>query len=168
MTETEPVHEGDIVVVVGATGGVGRLVTESLVATDLFKVRGVVRDLEKAEETLGGIKGLELVEGDILRRESLDAAMKDASCVVACTGTTAFPSGRWAGGNTPDAVDNLAVINMLEAATDPANHAEGAPLKRFVLLSSVGVGRRGSFPFSILNTFGVLDAKAKGEEAVRT
>ena len=40
-------------------------------------------------------------------------------------------------------------------------------LKRFVLLSSVGVERADKFPFVILNAFGVLDAKAKGEEAVR-
>ena len=39
-----------------------------------------------------------------------------AACVVACTGTTAFPSQRWNGGNTPDRVDNVAVGNMLRAA----------------------------------------------------
>lgn len=43
----------------------------------------------------------------------------------------------------------------------------GGKLKRFVLLSSVGVERADKFPFVILNAFGVLDAKAKGEEAVR-
>lgn len=39
-------------------------------------------------------------------------------------------------------------------------------LKRFVMLSSVGVSRRGSLPFSLLNTFGVLDALAEGESLV--
>lgn len=43
----------------------------------------------------------------------------------------------------------------------------GGSLKRFVLLSSVGVTRADKFPFVILNAFGVLDAKAKGEAAVR-
>lgn len=43
----------------------------------------------------------------------------------------------------------------------------GGNLKRFVLLSSVGVTRADKFPFVILNAFGVLDAKAKGEAAVR-
>ncbi|CAM9142102.1 unnamed protein product, partial [Laminaria digitata] len=92
---------------------------------------------------------------------------KNAACVVACTGTTAFPSARWSSGNTPDAVDNVAVGNMLRAAAAPSNHPDGGKLKRFVLLSSVGVERADKFPFVILNAFGVLDAKAKGEEAVR-
>ncbi|CAB1099249.1 unnamed protein product [Ectocarpus sp. CCAP 1310/34] len=157
--------EGDTVVVVGASGGIGRLVTQSLASTGKYKVKGLVRNLEKAKEALlssaGGGLEIELEQGDILDESSLVAAMKGAACVVACTGTTAFPSKRWKGGNTPDAVDNLAVGNMLRAA------AGGGSLKRFVLLSSVGVTRADKFPFVILNAFGVLDAKAKGEAAVR-
>ncbi|CAM9204520.1 unnamed protein product [Ectocarpus sp. 13 AM-2016] len=157
--------EGDTVVIVGASGGIGRLVTQSLASTGKYKVKGLVRNLEKAKEALlssaaGGLE-IELEQGDILDESSLVAAMKGAACVVACTGTTAFPSKRWSGGNTPDAVDNLAVGNMLRAA------AGGGNLKRFVLLSSVGVTRADKFPFVILNAFGVLDAKAKGEAAVR-
>ncbi|CAM9693569.1 unnamed protein product [Ascophyllum nodosum] len=163
------VVDGDTVVVVGASGGIGRLVIQSLAATGKYKVRGLVRNLEKAREALteGGHLGMELEQGNILDEPSLGAAMKNAACVVACTGTTAFPSARWAGGNTPDAVDNIAVGNMVRAAADPSNHPDGGRLKRFVLLSSVGVERADQFPFLILNAFGVLDAKAKGEETVR-
>eukprot|EP00903_Cladosiphon_okamuranus_P014601 g13540.t1 len=161
------VAEGDVVVVVGASGGIGRLVTQSLASTGKYRVKGLVRNLEKAKEALssggGGVDDLEieLEQGDILDEASLGTAMKGAACVVACTGTTAFPSQRWNGGNTPDRVDNVAVGNMLRAA------AAGGSLKRFVLLSSVGVTRADKFPFVILNAFGVLDAKAKGEAAVR-
>lgn len=165
--DAEDVVEGEVVVVVGASGRVGRAVTESLAATGRYRVRGLVRNLEKAREAFSGVDGVDLEEGNIQDESSLGAAMKDAACVVTCTGTTAFPSARWGGGNTPDAVDNIAVGNMLRAAADAANHPNGGKLKRFVLLSSVGVERRDNFPFFILNAFGVLDAKAKGEEAVR-
>jgi hypothetical protein len=36
----------------------------------------------------------------------------------------------------------------------------GVPCKRAVLMSSLGVTRRKSFPFAVLNAAGVLDAKA--------
>jgi uncharacterized protein YbjT (DUF2867 family) len=39
-------------------------------------------------------------------------------------------------------------------------------LKRFVFVSSCGILRKDKPPFSILNSFGVLDAKQKGEEAI--
>ncbi|NET03101.1 MAG: NAD(P)H-binding protein [Sphaerospermopsis sp. SIO1G1] len=39
-------------------------------------------------------------------------------------------------------------------------------LQRFVFVSSCGVERKDQFPFSILNKFGVLDAKQKGENAI--
>ena len=39
-------------------------------------------------------------------------------------------------------------------------------LKRFVFVSSCGVLRKDSFPFNILNAFGVLDAKLEGEAAI--
>eukprot|EP00752_Nemacystus_decipiens_P018379 g16488.t1 len=167
MSMSADVEDGDVVVVVGASGGIGRLVTQSLASTGKYRVKGLVRNLEKAKEALsstgsgGDDLEIELEQGDILDETSLGTAMKGAACVVACTGTTAFPSQRWNGGNTPDRVDNVAVGNMLRAA------AAGGSLKRFVLLSSVGVTRADKFPFLILNAFGVLDAKAKGEAAVR-
>lgn len=40
-------------------------------------------------------------------------------------------------------------------------------MERVVYVSSIGTLRSGSFPFFILNLFGVLDAKRKAEEAVQ-
>ncbi|MFN9400831.1 MAG: NAD(P)H-binding protein, partial [Dolichospermum sp.] len=39
-------------------------------------------------------------------------------------------------------------------------------LNRFVFVSSCGILRKHQFPFNILNLFGVLDAKEKGEKAI--
>lgn len=81
--------------------------------------------------------------------------------VVCCTGTTAFPSKRWDGDNGPEQTDYIGTKNLVEAA-------QAVPgLRRFVLVSSVGVDRYNSFPFVILNAFGVLKYKKMGEEVLR-
>jgi uncharacterized protein YbjT (DUF2867 family) len=81
---------------------------------------------------------------------------------VCCTGTTAFPSKRWDGDNGPEQTDYIGTKNLVSAA------AAALPnLKRFVLVSSVGVDRYGSFPFIVLNAFGVLKFKKMGEECLR-
>ncbi len=51
-------------------------------------------------------------------------------------------------------------------AIEAINVEGGAKVKRVTMLSSIGVKRRWQFPFSFLNFFGVLDAKAAGEEAI--
>lgn len=64
--------------------------------------------------------------------------------------------------NTPKNVDELgtyAILKAWEAAAGPAR-------KRMVMLSSIGVQRRTTMPFPVLNACGVLDAKAAGEEAI--
>lgn len=48
----------------------------SLAATGRYKLRGLVRSLEKAQGALGETKGLELAEGNILDETSLGNAMK--------------------------------------------------------------------------------------------
>src|SRR4028118_935199 len=60
--------------------------------------------------------------------------------------------------NSPEQVDAQGVSNLLAAAPKE--------LKRFVFVSSCGILRKDKFPFSLLNSFGVLDAKQKGEEAI--
>lgn len=56
--------------------------------------------------------------------------------------------GRWNDDNGPEQSDFVAVRNLL-AATPRS-------VRRFVLTTSAGVERQGSFPFVILNLFGAL------------
>ncbi|CAM9497497.1 unnamed protein product [Chrysoparadoxa australica] len=157
------VSEGDTVTVLGGTGGLGRYVVKNITSANKFKVRCIVRSVEKAEELFKelGIEGVDLVQGDLLQTESLKGSVSESNALVFCTGTTAFPTGKWRGGNIPVEVDYNAIERVLEILSDGST-----PLKRLLYLSSVGVERKDKPPFSILNTFGVLDAKIAAEDAI--
>ena len=147
--------------VAGATGGVGQLAVAYLLSQG-FSVRALVRDKQKAQQLFAATTPrLELVVGDTRDRGSLDICA-GLDGVICCTGTTAFPSARWAGDNGPEQTDSLGVSNLVSAVA-----AQSSGLQRFVLVSSVGVLRTGQLPFSILNLGGVLTAKAKGEAALQ-
>lgn len=161
---------GDTIAVVGATGGVGLLTLRRLAASPgaPFALRAVCRSVP-ADGLLP--PGVEVVRGDIRRPAGaggddaatataapLTACLDGATVVVIAVGTTAFPTKAWRGGNTPRAVDAEGVSAVVAAL--------GAATTRVVLVSSVGVDRRGRLPFALLNAFGVLDAKAEGEAAV--
>ncbi|MEY2912461.1 MAG: hypothetical protein RLZZ184_1770 [Cyanobacteriota bacterium] len=168
----------DIILVVGSSGGVGQLVVSKLLEKGL-PIRILTRNAEKATKMFND--QVEIVIGDIREPDSLTAAMTNITSIICCTGTTAFPSSRWEfnqnpniielgitllnpqfledkAKNTPDKVDHQGVINLISAA--PKN------LNRFVFVSSCGILRKHQFPFNILNLFGVLDAKEKGEQAI--
>jgi uncharacterized protein YbjT (DUF2867 family) len=173
------------ILVAGATGGVGQLTVARLLARD-WPVRVLTRSAEKARRLFAD--RVEVVEGNLLQPRTLTVATDGVDAIICCTGTTAFPSNRWQfdspetfdpikqfihwgrvyldsgyrqqhSQNNPMAVDAQGVINLLTAAAPD--------LKQFILISSCGVERRQDFPFSLLNAFGVLDAKAQGEAAVR-
>jgi uncharacterized protein YbjT (DUF2867 family) len=168
-----------LVLVAGGTGGVGQLAVAMLIAAG-YPVRVLARDGAKVRRLFGDIP--EVVLGDIRNPASLGAATAGVSHILCATGTTAFPSPRWevtpAGGslqtwfkvftdaeyrrtqakNGPEAVDAIGVANLVAAAP--------RDLQRFVFVSSCGITRKGQFPFSVLNSFGVLDAKEKGEMAI--
>jgi uncharacterized protein YbjT (DUF2867 family) len=168
----------DMILVVGSTGGVGQLVVSKLLEKGL-PIRILTRNAEKATKMFND--QVEIAIGDIREPDSLTAAMTNITSIICCTGTTAFPSSRWEfnqnpniielgitllnpqfledkAKNTPDKVDHQGVINLISAA--PNN------LNRFVFVSSCGILRKRQFPFNILNLFGVLDAKEKGEQAI--
>ncbi|MEO1403121.1 MAG: SDR family oxidoreductase [Cyanobacteria bacterium J06635_1] len=177
----EPINR---VLVAGATGGVGQLVVAKLLGS-AYKVRALSRSIEKAQGLFGD--RIEIATGDIRQPATLTGAIQNVDAIICCTGTTAFPSERWQfdlpetnpleaalswgrifvdadyreqrSQNNPNAVDAVGVANLVNAA--PAN------LQRFVFVSSCGVERKGQFPFNLLNAFGVLDAKAKGEQAIQ-
>jgi uncharacterized protein YbjT (DUF2867 family) len=172
------------VLVAGATGGVGQLTIANLLSAG-YLVRVLTRSPAKAEAMFAG--KVEIATGDIRQAETLSAATEGITHIICATGTTALPSARWDFGvnlegnpieqiatwariyidadfrnaharNTPEAVDAIGVSNLVQAA--PKN------LQRFVFVSSCGVARSDEFPYSLLNAYGVLDAKAKGETAI--
>ncbi|MBW4616687.1 MAG: SDR family oxidoreductase [Desmonostoc vinosum HA7617-LM4] len=179
MTTFEPSSE-DLVLVAGGTGGVGQLVVGKLLEKGL-KVRVLTRNAAKASEMFN--QRVETVVGDIRQPATLPAAMQNVTHIISCAGTTAFPSKKWEFDQSPNLIEWISAFlnpksSQAKAKNSPANlDAEGvsnlvaaAPqnLQRFVFVSSCGILRKDQLPWSILNTYGVLDAKQKGEEAIAT
>lgn len=82
-------HKNMVILVAGATGGVGKRVTKILLEQN-YRVRALVRDAAKAKEILG--EQVELFEADITIAETLKPAMmQDVSQVICCTGTKVQP-----------------------------------------------------------------------------
>lgn len=153
---------GDTVLVIGGTGGVGQLVTKKLAQLGGYNVRVTSRDVQRGKETIDDAK-VDVVPLDLTGNSmdaQLQAALDGVAAVVISVGTTAFPTAKWAGGNTPEAIDKIAVTKIATAAA-----VNG--LKKAVLITSIGIDRTNEMPFKILNLFGVLDAKRAGEEAIK-
>ncbi len=156
------VSNSDLILVAGATGGVGQLVISKLLEKNI-SVRALTRSRNKARQMFDD--RVEIAVGDLREPNTLATATKDVTHIICCTGTTAFPSSRWdfvnlfEAKNTPQAVDAEGVANLVKAAPKD--------LKRFVFISTSGVLRKDNFPFNILNAFGVLDAKLQGETAIK-
>lgn len=91
---------------------------------------------------------------------SLQHGLKGGHILIMCVGTTAYPTRAWRNGNTPRNVDDK-FVDLLTRSVD------SDVIKRIVLTSSIGTGRANKFPFVILNLFGVLDAKRRGEDHVK-
>mmetsp|Transcript_1599 Transcript_1599/g.5579 ORF Transcript_1599/g.5579 Transcript_1599/m.5579 type:complete len:412 (-) Transcript_1599:485-1720(-) len=180
-----PVTTDDTVAVVGASGNVGRLVALRL-ADKGYNVRALARNPEKAKAFLDGGNNsgrIQYYACDTLKKGSkdLETALTGVNCIIMCTGVSAFPTANWGeltidlqaeGGiwqkfhysNAVHKVDADGPQNVLEAW---CKSNDKSTLKRFLLMSSVGVTRRDSLPYSILNGAGVLDAKAAGESALK-
>ncbi|MGC1309304.1 MAG: SDR family oxidoreductase [Phormidesmis sp.] len=176
--------KGDaLVLVAGATGGVGQLVVANLLMAG-YRVRVLTRSAEKAQKMFAS--RVDIAVGDIREPATLTAAIADITHLICATGTTALPSDRWdfedlgsnpieqaanwikvyldeafrnaKARNSPEVVDAMGVSNLVQAAPET--------LQRFVFVSSCGVARKDEFPYNLLNAYGVLDAKAKGENAI--
>lgn len=120
-----------VVLVAGATGGVGKRVVQQLIERG-YQVRALVRDTDKARAILGD--NVELVVGDITKPETLTPEMMAVQAVVCCTAVRVQPVGGDTpdrakynqgvkfyqpeiAGDTPEAVEYLGVNNLVEAAT---------------------------------------------------
>lgn len=154
------VTDSDLVLVAGATGGVGQLVVAKLLEKNIA-VRVLTRNHTKAQQMFDN--RVEIAIGDTRYPDTLTASIQNITQIICCTGTTAFPSVKWdfvnlfQANNSPYEVDAKGVKNLLAATSD---------LKRFVFVSSCGVLRKKQFPFNLLNAFGVLDAKLEAEVAI--
>lgn len=160
-SKVTPASSSKLVLVAGGSGGVGQLVVASLLSRNI-KSRLLLRDPEKATTLFGkqDDETLQVCKGDTRNPKDLDPAVfEGVTHVICCTGTTAFPSRRWDGDNTPEKVDWEGVRNLVSALP--------SSLKRIVLVSSVGVTKFNELPWSIMNLFGVLKYKKMGEDFVQ-
>ena len=168
----------NLVLVTGATGGVGQLTVAKLLSEG-FKVRVLTRNASKAENMFTDI--VEIAVGDIRDSQTLTPAMSNLTHIICCSGSSAFPSAKWEFEENPNLIESLLLFLDPEKAKAKAknnpskvdaigvsNLVAAAPknLQRFVFVSSCGVKRKDQFPYNILNAFGVLDAKQQGEETI--
>ncbi len=132
--------------VAGATGETGRRIVQELVKRNI-PVRALVRNLEKAKEILPA--EAELVVGDVLKLESLGAAIGDSTVLLSATGSSPSldPTG-------PYKVDYEGTKNLVDVAKSKG-------IDHFVMVSSLCVSQF----FHPLNLFWlILVWKKQGEE----
>uniref|UniRef100_A0A7S3VCL8 NAD(P)-binding domain-containing protein n=1 Tax=Chaetoceros debilis TaxID=122233 RepID=A0A7S3VCL8_9STRA len=87
LNESENNNDGYIpeVLVIGATGAIGRLVVRQLVRSPKFRVRVLVRDLYSQTLNMLGT-GVTYCQGDLGSVESLEYAVTDVDKIVFCAG----------------------------------------------------------------------------------
>jgi uncharacterized protein YbjT (DUF2867 family) len=112
--------------VAGATGETGRRIVKELVERNI-PVRAMVRNLEKAKEILPA--EAELVVGDVLKPESLAAAIGDSTVLLCATGASPSldPTG-------PYKVDYEGTKNLVDVAKTKG-------IEHFVMVSSLCVSQ---------------------------
>src|ERR687885_1598347 len=132
--------------VAGATGETGRRIVQELVKRNI-PVRALVRNLETAKEILP--PQAELIVGDVLKPESLSAAIADSTVILSATG--AKPSFDPTG---PYTVDYEGTKNLVDVAKTKG-------IEHFVMVSSLCVSQF----FHPLNLFWlILVWKKQAEE----
>jgi uncharacterized protein YbjT (DUF2867 family) len=119
------------VTVFGASGGVGQLICSRL-KSESYKVRAITRDAPRTI-LFPMLQGCDVVEADARVPATLARAVKGSDVVVISVGTTAFPSSKWDGGNTPQAACVDSVVNILAALSKTP--------EKVILISSIGVER---------------------------
>ncbi len=117
-----------VILVAGATGGVGKRVVQRLLQQG-NKVRALVRDIEKGRTILGN--EVDLVAGDITKPETLNSmVMSNIQAVICCTAVRVQPVE----GDTPDrAKYNQGVkFYMPEVVGDTPENVEYQGVKNLV------------------------------------
>ncbi|WGV24449.1 SDR family oxidoreductase [Halotia branconii] len=135
--------------VAGATGETGRRIVKELIARNI-PVRALVRDVEQARAILP--PEAELVVGDVLKPESLNAALGDSTVLLCATG--AKPSFDPTG---PYKVDFEGTKNLVDIAKSKG-------IEHFVMVSSLCTSKL----FHPLNLFWlILVWKKQAEEYIQ-
>jgi uncharacterized protein YbjT (DUF2867 family) len=111
------------VLVVGATGSIGRLVVEEATRQG-HAVRALIRDSRKASQLPAGVQAM---VGDLTRAETLGAAVNGVDAIV-------FTHGSDGGKAETESVDYGGVRNVLAAL--------GSQRPRIALMSAIGVTNR--------------------------
>ncbi|MEC4818826.1 MAG: CIA30 family protein [Scytonema sp. PMC 1069.18] len=155
-----------VILVAGATGGVGKRVVRRLLERG-YKVRSLVRDIDKARSLLGN--DTELVVADITKPETLTSlVMANIQAVICCTavrvqpveGDTPEREKYYQGvkfyqpeivGDTPENVEYRGVKNLVEAAAKYLPPAGGKLLFDFTNPST-----------EVKNTWGAVDDVVMG------
>jgi uncharacterized protein YbjT (DUF2867 family) len=134
-----------MILVVGATGQLGGLITHELLSRGT-SVRMLVRSGSTHDELVAA--GAEAIVGDLKDRDSVRAACCDVDAVI----TTANAIGR-TGADNLESVDHLGNADLVDAAA-----AEG--VRQFVFISALGADADHPMP--------LLRAKGRTERRLRT
>jgi len=121
-----------MILVVGATGMVGGMVVDGLLAQGR-RVRALVRSRESVERL--GVRGAETMVGDLKDRASLDRACADVDVVI----TTANSAAR-GGDDNPETVEEQGNRDLVDAA-------RAAGVRHFVFTSALGSALDSPVPF---------------------
>jgi uncharacterized protein YbjT (DUF2867 family) len=146
LNKPNGVKQVGVVLVAGATGGVGRRVVQKLIERG-YRVRSLVRDIDRARSLLGN--NTELVVADITKPETLTPlVMANIQGVICCTSVRVQPvEGDTPDrakynqgikfympeivGDTPENVEYQGVKNLVEAAAKYLPEADIKPIFNF-------------------------------------
>ncbi|GAA6039405.1 hypothetical protein JCM8097_002840 [Rhodosporidiobolus ruineniae] len=126
--------EGPLVVVLGATGAQGGSVIKHLAQlSGPIRVRAVTRDASKPKSQMLKSVGVEVVEGDISNRESLDKAFAGADVVFAVTDFWAHQDAQREindGKRIVDAVKDAKATALIWSGLEPVSKISGGKLRQ--------------------------------------
>ena len=143
------------VLVIGATRGTGRIVVQRLLEEG-HSVRVLARTPARARQTFGD--RVEVVAGDLTRRETLAPALDGMQAIVLTAGVTKRPAPE----RLVKATEYDGTLNVLAAAREAGFQG------RLLYMSAIGTDRRSVLAF-LLNVIkgNTLKWRARGEEEIR-
>lgn len=157
-------NNNDVILVVGATGGVGKRVVKSLLKKG-YKVRAIARNSNSAKTMLGENKNLEIMEADLTIPQTLTPEItNNLRGVICCTGTRVQPKE----GDTPTREKYYQGIKFyLPEVVDIPEQVEYIGIKNLVQSVTQAAENRTIFDFTkptedLKNIWGALDDVVMG------